>query len=273
MDVIGQLAQADLVTCLHVAEQALRRARQFPLSGEVADGELVSSVQRLEALGRMCTGQKLRLVAEIAERDAHRGRDAATTEDLLATTLHLSRGEAKAQAELAAGLVAVPKVAEALADGRLGVGQAQVTVRKAEELKGRDDAAELIAGLDATAARAGQTLDRGRLGRQLDAQIAREAPDALKSREQRAWFVLVCAVGPLSGGRVFGSRRGPVNLAFGSVATLRSPFDPTARRPYRAQSRPSPWPRPLVMKPSGKGVERGRWRRGGRHRGGHRPGR
>ena len=187
MDVIGQLAQADLVTCLHVAEQALRRARQFPLSGAVADSELVSSVQRLEALGRMCTGQKLRLVAEIAERSAHRGRDAATTEDLLATTLHLSRGEAKAQAELAAGLVAVPKVAEALADGRLGVGQAQVTVRKAEELKGRDDAVELIAGLDATAARAGQTLDRGRLGRQLDAQIAREAPDALKTREQRAW--------------------------------------------------------------------------------------
>jgi len=165
----------------------IRSLREVVLDGSVSDSELVSAVQRLEALGRACAGQKFTVVAEITARGAQRGHDSATTEDLLATTLHLSRGEAKAQAELAAGLVAVPKVAEALADGRLGVGQAQVTVRKAEELKGRDDAAELIAGLDATAARAGQTLDRGRLARQLDAQIAREAPDALKSREQRAW--------------------------------------------------------------------------------------
>ena len=176
-----------LPTQVDEALTLMRRISQRPLDGSVSDQDLLATVQRLEALVRSCEGTKLTIVAEIAERQTHRGHHAATTEDLLATTLHMSRGQARAQAELAEGLRTVPKVAEALADGRLGVAQAAVAVRKVEQLKDRDDSAELIASLDATAARAGQTLDQGRLSRLLDNAVATAAPDALKSREDRAY--------------------------------------------------------------------------------------
>jgi NAD-dependent dihydropyrimidine dehydrogenase PreA subunit len=155
---------------------------------------LTQWTQHLEAIGRIATGQKLRLVAEIEKRHAYLGARARSTEDLLATTLHISPGEAKAQTELATKLEVLPDVAAALRDGRVGYGHAQETAKKADELKDREGGAELIAALDAHAATYGQLVDRGRLGRELDRFTEQAGAGVLADREQRAqakrgvWF-------------------------------------------------------------------------------------
>jgi len=176
----------DLLTALDAAADLLRAAGQLPLGGAVGDGALTRAVQKLEAIGRIAQGQKLRAVGELAQREAHRGHHAASTPDLLARTLNLSPGEARAQAELAAGLALVPDTAQALADGRIGVGQAIVTVKKADEVKDRDDAHDLLAKIDATASTAGQQLDRNRLAREIDTTVARSGVDVLAERERTA---------------------------------------------------------------------------------------
>jgi len=179
---------------LRAAAESLRALEAVVLDGAVPDVELTGGMQELEAISRIAAGQKLRLVAEIDRRHAYLGARARSTEDLLATTLHISPGEAKAQAELAAKLEALPETAAALRDGRVGVGQVTETAKKADELKDRDGGAELVAALDAHAASYGQLVDRGRLGRELDRFTEQAGAGVLADREQRAqakrgvWF-------------------------------------------------------------------------------------
>ena len=176
----------DLLGRLRGALDALRAAGDIALGGAVADVELTQAVQLLEAAARVCEGHKYRLVQELAQREAHRGQGARSTEDLLASALHLSRGEARQTAEVAAGLALVPETAKALADGRIGLGQARVTVRKATEVKDRDDAGDLLAALDQAASTAGQTMDRQRLARTLDQVVHQHAPDVLADKVRLA---------------------------------------------------------------------------------------
>ena len=182
----GGTDNRDLLGTLDAAADLLRAAGRVPLDGGVSDVELTQAVQKLEALARIAQGQKLGVVAEIAQREAHRGQAAGSTPDLLARVLHLAPGEARAQADLAAGLALVPDTAQALRDGRIGIGQAAVTVKKAEEVKDRDDAQELLAKIDQTASTAGQTLDRNRLAREIDTTVARAGVDVLAERERTA---------------------------------------------------------------------------------------
>ena len=197
-DNVSNMCSIDEVTggaaLLETAAGALRALEPIVLDGAVADVELTQWTQRLEAIGRIATGQKLRLVAEIEKRHAYLGARARSTEDLLATTLHISPGEARAQAELATKLEALPETAAALRDGRVGVGQVAETAKKADELKDREGGAALVAALDAHAASYGQLVDRGRLGRELDRFTEQAGAGVLADREQRAqakrgvWF-------------------------------------------------------------------------------------
>ena len=177
----------DLLATLDAAADLLRAAGRMPLSASVGDTELTQAVQKLEAVARIAQGQKMRAVGELEQRQAHRGQAAATMEDLLARTLRLSQGEARRDAELAQGLALVPDTAKALEDGRIGLGQAHVAVKKAVEVKDRSDAGELLATIDGVAASAGQVLDRNRLSREIDAEIARTGVDVLAQRERSAF--------------------------------------------------------------------------------------
>ena len=181
------LAEADLEGLLDLAEGALRRAVRLPLSGAVDDLALTRVMQRLEAVVRIAKGGQGTVVREISRRQAQRGQAAATTADLLARALRLSPGEARREADLAEGLAALPGTAAALADGRIGVSQAQTVVRKAEEVKDRDDAAELLAVVDQVGATTGQLVDRNRLGREIDTAVAKTGVDLLAERERTAF--------------------------------------------------------------------------------------
>ena len=169
------------------AAELLRDLATVPLDGAVADVELTQTVQCLQAVVRIAEARTYAVVAEIEQRHAARGQSAASTEDLLTRTLQLTPGEARARTELAAGLALVPDTAKALADGRMGVGQAAVTVKKATEVADRDDAAELLATIDRTASTVGQTLNRTRLAREIDTAVARTGADVLAQRERAAF--------------------------------------------------------------------------------------
>ena len=177
----------DLLGGLRGALDALRAAADVPLGGAVADVELTQAVQLLEAVVRVAKGRQGAVVREIAQRQAHRGQGARSTEDLLARTLRMSQGEARREAELAEGLALVPETAKALEDGRIGVGQAQVAVNKAVEVAGREDGELLVQQIDAVAATVGQQVDRNRLAREIDAELAKSNMDVLAQRERSAF--------------------------------------------------------------------------------------
>ena len=99
----------------------------------------------------------------------------------------MSPGEARREAELAEGLRLVPDTAAALADGRIGVGQAQVAVKKAVEVAGREDGELLVKQIDAVASTVGQQVDRNRLAREIDAELAKSNMDVLAERERTAF--------------------------------------------------------------------------------------
>jgi len=179
--------EGDALGLVDQALGLLRAAGRRPLGGAVSDVALTQLMQKLEAAVRIARGHQSAVVTEIADRQAHRGQAANTTTDLLARTLHLSHGEARRQAELAEGLAALPATAAALADGRIGVGQAEVAVRKAAEVKDRDGGDVLIGQVDATAARSGQTMDRNRLAHHIDTELVRADADLLADRERRAF--------------------------------------------------------------------------------------
>jgi hypothetical protein len=179
--------EGDALGLVDQALGLLRAAGRRPLGGAVSDVALTQLMQKLEAAVRVARGHQSAVVAEIADRQAHRGQAANTTTDLLARTLHLSQGEARRQAELAEGLAALPATAAALADGRIGVGQAEVAVRKAAEVKGREGGDVLVSQIDVTASQSGQTMDRNRLARQIDTELATANADLLADRERRAF--------------------------------------------------------------------------------------
>ncbi|HWH32701.1 MAG TPA: DUF222 domain-containing protein, partial [Egibacteraceae bacterium] len=186
-EIDAALATADLHGLLDVAERALRRAKTLPLGGAVDDVALTQAVQRLEAVSRVAESHKCAVVGEIEQRHAARGQSAASTEDLLTRVLHLTPGEAKARTELAAGLKQLPDTAAAFADGRVGLSQAAVAVKKAAEVAGRDDAEVLLATIDRTASTVGQTTNRTRLAREIDTAVAKTGVDVLAERERRAF--------------------------------------------------------------------------------------
>jgi hypothetical protein len=234
VDVTEALAQADLTVCLDVAEAALRRVGSLPTGSAVTDGSLTAAVQRLEALARMCQGHKLTLVQEMAEREAHRGHAAASPEDLLARTLRLTPGEARAQAELAQGLRALPDTAAALREGLIGIGQAAITVKKAGELGDREDAAVLIDRLDQAAAAAGQQMDRNRLSRELDSVVARAGVDVLAERERTAHRRRTLSITTRDGMTVVHAELDPIGGAYVRAAldALSRPDGDNDRRSY-----------------------------------------
>ncbi|HWH33322.1 MAG TPA: DUF222 domain-containing protein, partial [Egibacteraceae bacterium] len=183
----GSDESAGPLPLLQQAAELLRQAGSLPLGGAVSDVELTQAVQCLEALGRMAESRKCAVVREIEQRHAARGQSAGSTEDLLTRVLHLTPGEARARTELAAGLKQLPDTAAAFADGRMGLGQAAVAVRKAAEVAGRDDAEVLLATIDRTASTVGQTVNRTRLAREIDTAVAKTGVDVLAERERRAF--------------------------------------------------------------------------------------
>jgi 5-methylcytosine-specific restriction protein A len=130
----------------------------------------------------MAAAEKLRRVAEVDARQAWRAEGARSTADLLAQRLGLTRGEARAQTETAVALESLPATAQALRNGALGLGQAQVAAHTAKDL--RPDVRE---DLDRLVADQAGGLDRRQLRERVDAWTHTVDPDALTSRERRAW--------------------------------------------------------------------------------------
>src|SRR5680860_994111 len=90
------------------------------VGGGCDDGALTDSVAALHRLATMVEAEKLRRIAEVETRGAYLGR-ARSTADLLAQACNLTRAEALRQAALADGLASLPRTAEGLADGSIGV--------------------------------------------------------------------------------------------------------------------------------------------------------
>src|SRR5680860_164331 len=112
------------------------------LSGAVDDGELTDSVTALHRLATMVQAEKLRRIAEVESRGAYLGR-ARSTADLLAQRCQLTRGEALRETAMADNLALLPRTAEGLADGSIGVAQARAATRTLEQLRDAADAGAL----------------------------------------------------------------------------------------------------------------------------------
>ena len=167
---------------LSLAKQILGVLGCQPLSGQVDDEALTGTVQRLHELETIVAAEKLRRIAEIDMRQAWRAQSARSTADLLAQRLRLTRGEARSQTETAIGLESLPATAQALRDGDLGLGQAQVAARAAKDVRPdvREDLDRLVAG-------DGGGMDRRQLREHVDAWTHTADPEALAGRERRAW--------------------------------------------------------------------------------------
>ncbi|MGH8887714.1 MAG: DUF222 domain-containing protein, partial [Egibacteraceae bacterium] len=217
---------------LDLAERALAALGAQPLGGDIDDAALAESVERLHRLETVVAGEKLRRVAQVDARGAWRAEGARSTADLLARRLRLTRGEARAQAETAVGLEGLPETAQALRAGTIGLGQAQVAVQTAKELRPdvREDLDRLVAG-------DGGGLDRRRLREHVDEWTHTVDPDALAGRERRAWAnrrASVTSDGADGSGRVE-ARLDPVG-----TATLTAALDPLARKAGHADERTYP---------------------------------
>ncbi|MGH8885834.1 MAG: DUF222 domain-containing protein [Egibacteraceae bacterium] len=217
---------------LDLAEHALAALGAQPLDGLVDDAELAESVERLHRLETVVAGEKLRRVAAVDARGVWRSEGARSTADLLARRLRLTRGEARAQAETAVGLEGLPETAQAVRAGTIGLGQAQVAVQTAKELRPdvREDLDRLVAG-------DGGGMDRRQLRERVDEWTHTVDPEALAGREQRAWAnrrASVTADGPDGSGRV-DARLDPVG-----TATLTAALDPLARRTSAEDDRTYP---------------------------------
>ncbi|MGH8887789.1 MAG: DUF222 domain-containing protein [Egibacteraceae bacterium] len=217
---------------LDLAERVLAALGARPLDGQVDDIALAESVERLHRLETVVAGEKLRRVAQVDARGAWRGEGARSTADLLARRLRLTRGEARAQAETAVGLEGLPETAAAVRAGTIGLGQAQVAVQTAKELRPdvREDLDRLVAG-------DGGGMDRRRLREHVDAWTHTVDPEALAGRERRAWAnrrASVTSDGADGSGRV-DARLDPVG-----TATLTAALDPLARKTGHADERTYP---------------------------------
>ncbi len=228
----GAVELLDDDALLDLVEQGLAALAGRPLSGAVEDTALAARVERLHRLETVVVGEKLRCVAEVDARGVWRSEGARSTADLLARRLRLTRGEARAQAETAVGLEGLPETAAAVRAGTIGVGQAQVAVQTAKELRPdvREDLDRLVAG-------GGGEMDRRRLRERVDEWTHTVDPEALAGRERRAWAnrrASVTADGADGSGRV-DARLDPVG-----TATLTAALDPLARKTGHADERTYP---------------------------------
>ncbi|MGH8888101.1 MAG: DUF222 domain-containing protein [Egibacteraceae bacterium] len=217
---------------LDLVERGLAALGAQPLDGQVDDAALAESVERLHRIETVVAGEKLRRVAQVDARGVWRSEGARSTADLLARRLRLTRGEARAQAETAVGLEGLPETAAAVRAGTIGVGQAQVAVQAAKELRPdvREELDRLVAG-------DGGGLDRRRLRERVDEWTHTVDPEALAGRERRAWAnrrLSLTADGP------DGALRGGFELDVVGGATLRTALDPLARRTGHADDRTYP---------------------------------
>ncbi|MGH8899376.1 MAG: DUF222 domain-containing protein [Egibacteraceae bacterium] len=219
-------------TLLDLAERALAALGARPLDGQVDDTTLAESVERLYRVETVAVAEKLRRVAAVDARGVWRAEGARSTADLLARRLRLTRGEARAQAETAVGLEGLPETAAAVRAGTIGLGQAQVAVQTAKELRPdvREDLDRLVAG-------DGGELDRRQLREHVDAWTHTVDPDALGGRERRAWANRRLSVTTEAPDGVV---RGGFELDVVGGATLMTALDPLARKTCQADDRTYP---------------------------------
>ncbi len=217
---------------LDLAERALAALGAQPLDGQVDDIALAESVERLHRVETVVAGEKLRRVAAVDVRQAWRAEGARSTADLLARRLRLTRGEARAQADTAVGLESLPETAAAVRAGTIGVGQAQVAVQTAKELRPdvREELDRLVAG-------DGGGMDRRQLREHVDAWTHTVDPEALAGRERRAWANRRLS---MSADTPDGALRGGFELDPLGGATLTAALDPLARRTSHADERTYP---------------------------------
>lgn len=185
---------------LGVLSGTIDRLGAQSLAGGIDDAALAGSVEALQATEARVTGEKLRRIAELDARKAHRGK-AMSTADWLAGRLGLSRGEAKAQTEAATALERLPRTADRLRRGELGVGQARQAARGLADLDrladaGEDIPADAAARLDDHVATHGPGTTTGALRRSIDEYLHSHTPDALAERERRAHTNRRLWVGP-----------------------------------------------------------------------------
>lgn len=156
---------------------------------------LRASLRELHALETMVAAEKLRRVAALDAVRADLGafRD---TEGAVANELGLTRGEAKRLTRTAAALERLPRVAEKLAEGSLGLGQAEEAARAIEAMDdavavaddpaaARRQASETAAEIDELVA-SGQSGDRHHTRRAVD-RVVGSRSQVLADRERRAW--------------------------------------------------------------------------------------
>ncbi|MGH8884566.1 MAG: DUF222 domain-containing protein, partial [Egibacteraceae bacterium] len=196
------------------------------------DTTLAARVERLHRVETVVVAEKLRCVAAVDARGVWRAEGARSTADLLARRLRLTRGEARAQTETAVALEGLPETAAAVRAGTIGLGQAQVAVQTAKELRPdvREELDRLVAG-------DGGGMDRRRLREHVDAWTHTVDPEALAGRERRAWAnrrASVTSDGADGSGRV-DARLDPLG-----TATLTAALDPLARKTSHADDRTYP---------------------------------
>lgn len=165
---------------LGVLSGTIDRLGAQSLAGGIDDAALAGSVEALQATEARVTGEKLRRIAELDARKAHRGK-AMSTADWLAGRLGLSRGEAKAQTEAATALERLPRTADRLRRGELGVGQARQAARGLADLDrladaGEDIPADAAARLDDHVATNGPGTTTGALRRSIDEHLHSHTP-------------------------------------------------------------------------------------------------
>ncbi|MGH8896142.1 MAG: DUF222 domain-containing protein, partial [Egibacteraceae bacterium] len=148
---VGRVAEVETLddhALLDLAERALAALSARSLDAVVEDHVLAERVEQLQRVETVAAAEKLRCIAAVDARGVWRAEGARSTADLLARRLRLTRGEARAQTETAVGLEGLPETAQALRLGKVGLGQAQVAVQTAKELRPdvREDLDRLVAG-------------------------------------------------------------------------------------------------------------------------------
>jgi hypothetical protein len=181
---------------LRVAEAALTGLGGRALGGAVADEVLHASWAGLHRLERRVVAEKYRRLREINARGSHLSVGARTLVDLLAR-YGLTRGEAREQVETAAALGELPKTDEALANGRIGAGQAAeagkalADSKKAVDCDGAPKDPDVLdderSEIDDTVGNAPSDVDRRRLRERLEAQAAKRSRNRQADKEKRAF--------------------------------------------------------------------------------------
>ncbi len=163
-----------------------------------------------------------RLIAAQDRRTAWKADGAHSQKQWLAENCRLSLGQASRQAETARRLAALPQTAQAVADGTIGMGQAQVAAAAVRDLPG--EAAE---GLDQLVVESPE-VDAGQLRSAVDEYAHRVRPASLAAREARAWRARRLTVSRTGDGAVaIDGRLDPVSgeAVLTALAPLAAPAD------------------------------------------------